>query len=72
MGSGISLTKDQVIIILKREIYNEYLEIHNSRQIFTDDGYEIYYDYSDEVELNEKLKLIDIFRRKELRLEINK
>lgn len=71
MGSGISLTKDQIIFFIKRELYNEYLENYNSRQLFTEDGYEIYYDYSDEVTLYKKIKFIDIFRRDELSLVKN-
>ena len=52
MGSGISLNKEQIIYIIKRELTKEFYEKQNNKNI-TCDGCLIYYDFSDEVEYTE-------------------
>jgi hypothetical protein len=63
MGSGLSLNKDQVIEIIKRDLYNELYKSQNSRPRFTKCGYEIFYDYSDEVSLKEIVLTIEKYRK---------
>jgi hypothetical protein len=68
MGSGISLSKDQVIYIIKRDLRSDFLIRENMKPKFTEDGVEIYYDFSDEANLIKDITEIDMFRRKEFRL----
>ena len=58
MGSGISLSKEQIVHIIKRELTKEFYEKQNNKNI-TCDGCLIYYDFSDEVEYNNMLKKLD-------------
>jgi hypothetical protein len=62
MGSGISLNKEQLIQIIKRELRFQLNENQSMRPRFTDDGYEIFYDYSDEVDLSKLIEQIEVFR----------
>jgi len=68
MGSGISLTKDQVIQIIERDLHLLFNEKQNVRPKYTDDGIEIFYDFADEVDLKNHIVDIHMFRRKEKRL----
>jgi hypothetical protein len=61
MGSGISLNKNQIIHIIKRDIKRCFYDDQNNRIRYTDDGYEIFYDFSDEVLYMNKLKEINRF-----------
>jgi hypothetical protein len=61
MGSGLSLTHKQVIYIIKRDLYIDFQYKQSILPRYTDDGYEIFYDYSDEVILNNIMKEIDLF-----------
>jgi hypothetical protein len=61
MGSGISLNKNQIIHIIKRDIKKSFYDDQSKRIRYTDDGYEIFYDFSDEVLYMNKLKEIDRF-----------
>lgn len=63
MGSGISLNKDQVIEIIKRDLYKEFSDHQQQRPKFTNCGYEIFYDFSDEVQLNKLILSIDKYRK---------
>jgi hypothetical protein len=56
MGSGISLNKKQVSQIIIRDLKKDFNEEQSILPKFTDDGYEIYRDFSDEVKLNKKIK----------------
>ena len=54
MGSGISLSKKQLLMIIDR-LTEEFEENEYNKPVVVD-GYLVYYDYSDEVEYNKKLK----------------
>ena len=61
MGSGLSLTHEQVANIVERDLIIKLNQEQINRPRFTDDGYEIFYDYSDEVKLNNKINEIKRF-----------
>ena len=68
MGSGISsLTKEEIVFIIKRDLKKELDDYTNTREVCCE-GYEIYYDFSEEVNHNDTIKKIDKFVRKELEL----
>ena len=64
MGSGISLSHKQVVCMIERELERVYREKENLRPRTTDDGYEIYYDFSEEVTLNKTVRELHQFLRK--------
>ena len=61
MGSGISLNEEQVAQIIIRDLIIEFNEEQSKLPLFTDEGYEIYRDFSDEVKLNNKVEKIKKF-----------
>jgi predicted component of type VI protein secretion system len=63
MGSGFSLTEVQVANIIKRDLKNIFNENENKKDLnrYTADGYEIFYDFSEEQQLLNKIKEIDAF-----------
>ena len=63
MGSGISLSKNQIIDIIRRTIKEEYdaIELNKPNSI---DGYLVYYDFSDEMKYIKKLKELNNFLNK--------
>ena len=65
MGSGLSLTHKQVSQIIQRDLIKALNEDQQLRPRFTHDGCEIFYDFSDEVKLNKKIKEIELFVSKE-------
>ncbi len=64
MGSGISLSKKQIIDIIKRDLKKSFYDTQNNRILYTDDGYEIFYDFSDEITYMNKIKEINNFYNK--------
>jgi predicted component of type VI protein secretion system len=66
MGSGLSLTDKQVANIIKRDLKNIFNEKENEQNLnrYTGDGYEIFYDFSEEENLLKKIKEIDDFVKK--------
>jgi predicted component of type VI protein secretion system len=66
MGSGFSLTEVQVANIIKRDLKNIFNENENKKDLnrYTEDGYEIFYDFSEEQQLLNKIKEIDAFIKK--------
>jgi hypothetical protein len=66
MGSGLSLCHEQVVNIIKRDLINTFKENEVKKDLnrYTRDGFEIFYDYSEEVKLKEKIKEIDNFVKK--------
>jgi len=56
MGSGLSLSHEQVINIIERDLYKNLKEVELKQDLnrYTDDGIEIFYDFSEE----EKVKKI--------------
>jgi len=56
MGSGLSLNDNQVAFIIERDMKKHLNYEQSIRPRFTDDGYEIFYDFSDEVNLKKKIK----------------
>jgi hypothetical protein len=61
MGSGITLSDNQVAEIIERELFKEYYEEQTKIKEFTDEGYEIYRDFSDEVNLNKKIQKVYMY-----------
>ena len=68
MGSGISLDKDKLVQIIERDLHANLNEYHTTRPRYTQDGIEIFYGFDDEEELNSILQEINMFRRREKRL----
>ena len=61
MGSGISLSEKQTGDIIQRELIKDYYEKQAKLPLYTDDGYEIFRDFSDEVVLNNKIKKVHLY-----------
>ena len=61
MGSGISLDEKQIADIIKRQLIQKFEEEQSMLPLYTDDGYEIYRDFSDEVRLNNKIKEVYLY-----------
>jgi hypothetical protein len=53
MGSGLSLTYDQVVFIIERDLNKMFNELESQKELnrFTNDGFEIFYDFSNEEKL---------------------
>jgi hypothetical protein len=64
MGSGISLSKEQLVDIIKRELRNDFNIKQNSKPLYDDNGYEIYYDFTDEANYIKTLKQLHYFIKK--------
>jgi len=66
MGSGFSFSDEQVANIIKRDLKISFNENENKKDLnrFTPDGYEIFYDFSEEAEIKKKIKEIDAFIQK--------
>lgn len=58
MGSGISLNKEQMVIIIQRELDNEYTNKIKSIRNYTDEGYLIYETFDHEVEYSNKIQYL--------------
>ena len=57
MGSGTSsLGETNIKDAIIRDLKNKFNEEQSKLALYTDDGYEIYRDFSDEVKLNKKIK----------------
>jgi hypothetical protein len=63
MGSGISLSHYQVVYMIERQLEKAHNEWEHMRPRTTDDGYEIYYDFSEEAALNKKIQELHQFLR---------
>jgi len=61
MGSGISLDEKQIADIIKRQLIKKFEEEQTMLPLYTDDGYEIYRDFSDEVRLNNIIKEVYLY-----------
>ena len=63
MGSGLSLTHEQTINIIERDLINIFKENENKKDLnrFTQDGYEIFYDFSEEANFKNKIKEVNEF-----------
>ena len=59
MGSGISITEEQAIDIMKREVERLFKEKEASRCIVSDDGALIYEDFAHELEFRRKIAYLD-------------
>ena len=68
MGSGISLSEKQVVCMIEHELERVYREKENLRPRTTDDGYEIYYDFSEEAALNKTVRELHRFLRTNRRI----
>ena len=69
MGSGISLSKEHVVQLIKRDLRKEFYDSQQNRPIYTDDGYEIYYDFTDEANYSKMVKKLNDFRLQENKKE---
>jgi hypothetical protein len=67
MGSGISLGEIQISEIIKRDLVNKFNKDQTMLPLYTDDGYEIYRDFSEEVELNNTIKEINLYTNHKIR-----
>lgn len=63
MGSGFSFSDEQVANIIKRDLITVYNEIEKKKDLnrYTLDGYEIFYDFSEEVDLKIKIQQVNEF-----------
>ena len=59
MGSGISLSREQIINIIKKEIEYEFKLIESKKIYFTDDGYPTYENFDNEENYWDKMKYLD-------------
>jgi hypothetical protein len=64
MGSGISLNRDQIVMLIERDCKIKIQEKHDLRPRYTADGYEIFYGFDDEEELDFILNEIKKYRLK--------
>jgi hypothetical protein len=55
MGSGISITKEQAIGIVKRELADLFHQAEKSKRLVGDDGVLLYENFDHEEEYNKKL-----------------
>ena len=56
MGSGISITEEQAIGIVKRELADLFQQAENSKRLVGDDGVLLYENFDHEEEYNKKIK----------------
>ena len=61
MGSGISLSENQIAEVIERELVKDFYTNQSSLILYTDDGYEIFRDFSDEVVLHNKIKKVHFY-----------
>lgn len=64
MGSGISLSKPQIVEIIKREMSVAFYQNQALKNRFTDDGIEIPESFDDEDEFHRKIRQLDTFCRR--------
>ena len=66
MGSGLSLTYDQVKNIIERDLNIKFKELEYQKDLnrYTDDGIEIFYDFSNEEKLIKQKREIYEFIKK--------
>ena len=64
MGSGISLSKQQIVDIIKREMSAEFYQSQSIKTRFTEDGVEIPETFDDEEEFYRKIRQVDTFCRR--------
>jgi uncharacterized FlaG/YvyC family protein len=66
MGSGLSLTNEQVVNIIKRDLKEAFKENEIKKDLnrYTADGIEIFQDFSEEAKLRKTIKEIDEFVEK--------
>jgi hypothetical protein len=58
MGSGISLSKKQIINIIKNDLLIEFNNKQKNKDMYCN-GYIIYYDFQDEIDYNNLIISID-------------
>jgi hypothetical protein len=63
MGAGISLSKNQITDIIKRELNKNFYENENKKDKYCD-GYIIYETFDDEVNFKNIIRLINEFNIK--------
>ena len=59
MGSGISITEEQAINIMKREVKRLFEEREANRCIVSDDGALIYEDFANELQFRRQIAYLD-------------
>lgn len=66
MGSGLSLTYEQVKNIIERDLNIKFKELEHQKDLnrYTDDGIEIFYDFSNEENLIKQKREIYEFIKK--------
>lgn len=64
MGSGISLSREQIIQIIKKTIKNEFEIKERINPKESDDGYLLYDNFDDEELFNKKIRYLDSLLRK--------
>jgi hypothetical protein len=64
MGSGISLSREQIIQIIKNTIKDEFELKERNNPKKSDDGYLLYDTFDDEEVFNKKIRYLDSLLRK--------
>lgn len=64
MGSGISLSREQIIQIIKKTIKDEFEIRERINPKESDDGYLLYDNFDDEEIFNKKIRYLDSLLRK--------
>lgn len=62
MGSGISITKEQAIHLIERELNRGFKEWETNRCIVSDDGTLLYENFDHEMEFNRKIAYLKRLR----------
>jgi hypothetical protein len=71
MGSGISLSKEQVISLIQRDLTKKFYDNQQNLPMNTEDGCQIYYDFTDEAKYRNILKILHQFQLQENNKERN-
>jgi hypothetical protein len=61
MGSGLSINHKQLTEIIKRDLIKSFNEDQAKLPLYTDDGFIIYRDFTEEEKLKNKIKEINEF-----------
>ena len=61
MGAGITLDNNQIADIIIRQLIDQFYDEQRTQPLYTEDGYEIYHDFSDEVALNKRINEIYLY-----------
>jgi hypothetical protein len=59
MGAGLSLTKQQIILLVKNELTKEYLKMDSARCPYNNDGYIAYESFDDDEKYYKNIRTLN-------------